>query len=523
MLRCDAIPLIFSHNSTRLVDTSTSLSGEHEMQHAKLTAVFIGLILLSLADNSNAQSCDCPAGTPRISANIPGPIEVPLFPCNMIDVIWQTFVGMNWPADITSDQRGVPMIPVDGISTLKDYPDNPRVWQTWKQSWELFGDAPTPWPSFEVRAPPCSRVITEEGDLITPYSKEWVNKFTGRSLLDHLNQVQLNNNFNSHAWESYRQGIQRSDWETAATLLTSPPPLPVRTAGPLIIDQMTGDISSSLDEGSRNYFRYEIRFSEDIYSCIFSNFTQPDKGRRKCYINNNIPHMPNGSVSAKISWRELSGDRAKAEEEKATYYTNRILAIEYRRIDDVVEKVCQEKTMILAGMHIAIKDDRIGTSQKSRNKNNWAWATFLQRDVIPPCTEETDACSPDEFNRGFCHQAPVVPPYMVPHKLKPTHPCNITPWPSGGTNPIACANSKYTKALSGSIWENYQMLSFVWNEAEQPMEIHYVTNPTLETYVQKTTCEECHKAQAELGDFIWSLALYRMGMMQNFVYTSEHE
>src|SRR5205085_1029500 len=54
-------------------------------------------------------------------------------------------------------QLNVPLNPNDPNTFQKLSGRSIPVWQTWKQSWELFGqNPPTPWTSFADPQPPCS-------------------------------------------------------------------------------------------------------------------------------------------------------------------------------------------------------------------------------------------------------------------------------------------------------------------------------------------------------------------------------
>ncbi len=61
---------------------------------------------------------------------------------------WQSFIALNWPAEMGPDRtpkRGVP------AHTYSD--TGPRVWESWKADYELYQDSgkpPSSWDSYEV-------------------------------------------------------------------------------------------------------------------------------------------------------------------------------------------------------------------------------------------------------------------------------------------------------------------------------------------------------------------------------------
>src|SRR6185436_3662253 len=102
-----------------------------------------------------APQAAAPALTPPAGADIP--FSVPPSQAGHVpfaDFAWRSFIALNWPSQLNAGLpvRGVP----DRTLSVGDALDRPRVWETWKTDWELFGfggpSPPTPsrWPDWST-------------------------------------------------------------------------------------------------------------------------------------------------------------------------------------------------------------------------------------------------------------------------------------------------------------------------------------------------------------------------------------
>ncbi len=106
---------------------------------AALSAVIILLALIAIASNFVLQKADhsvlmaMPA-LPNLSAKIPGDVRQSATTTDIDKFSWQSFVGVNWPAD--------------GIGVIGAKGDNVAVWQFWKQDTDVLvpaGQTPIAW------------------------------------------------------------------------------------------------------------------------------------------------------------------------------------------------------------------------------------------------------------------------------------------------------------------------------------------------------------------------------------------
>jgi hypothetical protein len=73
---------------------------------------------------------------------------------------WKEFIALNWPAVNSPNRRGIPDEPQNKAKFFEDV-KAPRVWETWKQDWELFqsgAQEPTLWHDDSVASSPCDTI-----------------------------------------------------------------------------------------------------------------------------------------------------------------------------------------------------------------------------------------------------------------------------------------------------------------------------------------------------------------------------
>src|SRR5436190_2100185 len=119
------------------------------------------------------------------------------------DFSWKSFIAMIWPA--ADGERGVPDKgkPVDG--------SGPRVFETFKNDWELFKENPTPWSTFDSQSP-CRGVSVAPGDLVLASFTKFGNLGqAGFGKLIHTLTAQ------NRTWVRYSTGFNRLEYDTIVT------------------------------------------------------------------------------------------------------------------------------------------------------------------------------------------------------------------------------------------------------------------------------------------------------------------
>ncbi len=275
-----------------------------------------------------------------------------------------------------------------------------------------------------------------------------------------------------------------------------------------------GELLPPIAAQNGRYVRTETLYNAIAYDYIVA---------KKLYLRSALPpipsprpaepvlQFPDGSVVLKAAWIDLTGF---TDAEKARYYTRRAT------IRDAGGR-CSQVMMGLAGLHIV---------QKTVTRPQWIWSTFEQVDVVPPA--RNDAPGRLALHNGKSEPPPAENPLaLVPLAPEPVKPFNVT---RSAVSPIspktAYTNLMYERKLSGTIWQNYQLVMTQWprQEGEQSRPIpaslngdashtfpglgsasgSAFANVTMETFDQdrpQLGCMNCHN-QARLGaDFMWSL------------------
>ncbi|WP_437930547.1 hypothetical protein WMF37_15370 [Sorangium sp. So ce291] len=406
--------------------------------------------------------------SPTLIGTVPEPDEL----CNeriYVDrLLWQTFIALNWPADIEAG-RGLPLSPTDPSKFLKK--DVPLVWETWKQQWETVDQEKlSAWNSYAVARPPCDEVQPREGEgpiRVNPENWPRLYKEYGGTVLNGINLVKQN-----HAGGDS----------------------PFALAGPLV-------------DPHRNYVRYEVRFNRALYDCV------RDGTSAGCSKTKDRISMPaaragqTGSINVKAAWRELD----RQYDDKTDYHHRDVLVLDHEIRSGKPIRVCKQKEMLLVGMHIVFKRDAsvrgapaLGAGQDERN--NWIWGTFEHAKNAPICAESFSFRSPN----GYSHEPAVLrrAPLPPPESREPVMLCHVKE--SGPTTKKV--NRDYARVLCSAEsepWCNYRLQSSHWLVGDAPLPSRWVANVLLEPYSQDDSCMGCHNKQASASDFVWSLEIAR--------------
>jgi len=366
---------------------------------------------------------------------------------------WREFIALNWPSKMNGDVpvRGEP----DRALQLGDATDRPRVWETWKTDWELFGfggatpPQPSPWTDWTTPGiEPCP------GMTLPPGRKVLTSQGTTSSKLRGLNQA---------------------------------------IAGPLL-DQ------------HRNYARYEIRLNQNEYETIVS---------KEWFLADKLPKSPAvivldssapgkyGAMELKAAWRELAeGDDA-----------SRFYVAPAWKLDPGTAR-CVETRVALVGFHIAHKTTPFtqwvwSTFEHVDNVPPNPGAldpkvkySFNNGTTTPP--------SPNGFDRvpAALKQGMPLPPRDDPAR----NPIQVTRF-LATPGEVGEANQKFRDAapVKGTVWANYILVNDQWPTdpgsttgaypagAGRPFPENRVSNTTMETYYQNlpttdplNSCMSCH-------------------------------
>ncbi|HEX6910624.1 MAG TPA: hypothetical protein VF142_09515 [Longimicrobium sp.] len=379
---------------------------------------------------------------------------------------WQSFIALNWPAQ--SGTRGAAANPSDSSAFLNAGGGGLRVWETYKESWELFGQGnqrPSVFTSWDSPVEPCGGNLRPGQNAFTFTSK-------GNSL------------FNAAA-ESF--------------------------SFPLVDQQ-------------GNYTMFSVRYNQPQYDTMRGADGNPASWM---YLSNNlgrslpffVPASDSsgnvGSIMVKSAWRPLT-----ARDDTTKYYRTTALVA-----TDSTGNTCEPVLMGLVGLHIAQK--QVGFPQWV-----WSSFEHVSNVPGPgsrgPYSYNNGLDTPQSVP-GYNYIPDSVFPFQ--QKQAPVQVSRINPIPTtpqgSSTQDI---NAIYQSYLQNTVWANYQLVITQWPSqpsqfvlvdsggaypagSGSPFPMWGAVNTTMETYFQTragaqaasgNSCMSCHY-QAGSTDYSWGL------------------
>lgn len=354
---------------------------------------------------------------------------------------WQSFVALNWPANAD----GTP----NNQLVIGQSPNAPVVWQSWKESRDIFlpgGARPPAWNQTNPVPDVCKTI---DPTIIPPGTI-------------HLTQVGKTPNVLDESGEPFQ-------------------------TGPLI-DQ------------NGQYTRYEILTNEAMFNYILDNNLYSKSGQKTFGKDANFPASDSasgriGAIMLKAAWVRMTGKF-----NASRYHTTYALVYNNPEEQHGVKPACSLERVGLVGFHIA---------HKTKDEPQWIWSTFEHVANAPTRGEPRSLPAYNFFNPA-CTECKVNEP--PPRPWNPAHPYTaptqverIIPI----TNDTKKLNQLYhaalAKAVPGSVWLNYELVSTQWpTNAKSPTDPTgapapaFLANTTLETYIQgdvrqtSSSCMACH-------------------------------
>lgn len=426
-----------------------------------------------------------PAATPASGCAVP-PTDVilsPQVPCDAsfrsqdstLDEIqrdfdvysWNTFIALNWPPD--------------GSGQIGRNGDNPTVWETWKESNDIFlpdGAKPSPFGSPGQLPPACQGLMEPGMRVVTQIGKT-------PTLLE--------------------EDVQ-----------------PFQT-GPLV-DQ------------NGQYTRFEILVNEPMFDTIVADQLYSQQGQQAyakagnsvqfgCGSNGSPTQV--GAIMVKAAWKVLGpgDDPARFHKVDALVYTPTAAS---------PAQQCVKSRLGLVGLHIA---------HKTQSAPQWIWSTFEQVDNAPQQGETPSGHY--NYHNAACKDCPVNEPPPQPwDPLRPGQPpsqvVRAIPITAATVQLNQTAAGLLKGVNPGSVWQFYELVSTQWPTAPAPANPfcpapgqpgptlqqvqtetdgnpapQFLANTTLETYIQgsvpnaSSSCIRCHNGATattgEASDFTYLL------------------
>ncbi len=360
----------------------------------------------------------------------------------------QTFVALNWPADISGDAgRGVALSPTD--AAVFGGEASPRVWETWRQDWETYGAAAgTPWNGYGSDILPCDVLEAPDGGVSTVTPEMWPSAFQslGGTALDKVNLM----------------------GDDDVSTITG-----FKVAGPLF-------------DSNGNLYGAQTRFNQPIFDCVATGtgsgcLTLQDGSKR---FPDGLDGSP-GSIAVKAIWRPAG----ESDEADAFYSRDMLVVSNEPAADGSINRVCRKRTMLLEGMHIVYKTPFLCAGNDAGVCDPWVWATFERTNSESNCTDG---------GPGYSYQPEPIGCGNLPNTGTPVELCRARPIQFFTVN-----NSFFPKLPSP--WNRFQLVAAQWSTAGVPSP-GPAANLELEAYAQQSSCMGCHNP-ASGTDFLWSLMM----------------
>lgn len=401
---------------------------------------------------------------PALSSDIPfdvtvnGPITLDSLQDDFDVLSWDTFVALNWPVAA----NGQP----DKSKVIGQYGDNATVWQTWKESSDIFlpkGATPSPWGSSRQIPAQCRNVLKPN--------------------MRFLQQIGKTPNLLEESVEPFK-------------------------TGPLI------------DQNGR-YARFEILVNQPMFDYIIANKLFSKQGQAN-FTNVVFPcgsasNKTVGAIMAKAAWKLLTEE----EKNSGRFHVTEALVYTPQSDNPVVAEKCERAFVGLVGFHIVHKT--IGAPQ-------WVWSTFEHVDNCPTDGEPVSKPQYNFYNKNTPQAQTNEPPPRPwdPNKIEPPDRRVQVVRKIPISTATKALNARYQAALRTvnpkSVWQNYELVSTQWPtnpandcdvETSAPVDRigtpapQFLGNTTLETYIQgkvpnvSSSCMECH-ANATTTDAVFS-------------------
>jgi hypothetical protein len=373
---------------------------------------------------------------PALSATVPADFSAQT-QAAAVTFAWQSFVALNWPA--LGNQRGMP----DTSKTIGQ--PGAVVWTTWKTPEEIFlplAQTPAPWNQFGGSLPvECSTAGANAGDFVI--------------------------------------------WRTAKLPPTSN--IPVSRS----VRQVIG---GTVTDQHGNLARYDVRVNKTLFDDIVAkqlyNRAVQDKAR--------TVSLPAGVMEVKAAWREMTA--ADTPEIRERFF--RRDAWIYTPAAPAQPATCVSGELGLVGLHI---------TQKTPSLPQWAWATFEHVDNVPPFVPASGGSQPQpgrtlpySFNNPACAAAQCPPNTSTEKNGQPTTtPTQVTRKVNIGAA-AQSSNGSWQAALAaaspGSPFAFYQLIDAQWQVPARSQPTPFLlANTTLETYVDQSSCLNCHSTARTSG------------------------
>ena len=372
------------------------------------------------------------------------------------NLAWETFIALNWPAPNPIVQRGVPdrQNVIGGLVTSGEgsgptsLPAGPTVWETYKDTNDIYLDPPKRPTSFDTpeSIPPACKALAVEYPVAARRTLMLTSKF-----------------------------------------------------GELITGDKQADGNRLIDQNGMNVW-YEVKLNRVYYDYVVSHRFYNSKNQRGKTIS--FPYSSNttappATIKVKAAWKVMGLLGSKQPDDLKKFYTTEAL------VYDHVTKKCAKQLLGLVGLHIVMK-----TAQLPQ----WLWATFEHVDNAPDFGTTPPATATFNFYNASCTTCPVNQPpaagSQTPTQVMRVTPVDSVAAADNVTYQTALKTLRADNVWQNYMLVNAQWGASA-TPLGKPNQPEFLANTTLETYLQQPVepngCINCHGTFAGKTDLDFQL------------------
>jgi hypothetical protein len=372
------------------------------------------------------------------------------------NMAWDSFIALNWPAPNPIKERGVPDREnvIGGFSYMteggkKTMPSGPVVWETYKDSDDIYLDPPVKPAPFDAaeRIPPQCLIQAKE------------NPAAARRTL-------------------------------------------VRTAkisDVLIAGDKEADGNRLVDQNGQNVW-YEVKLNRVYYNYVVDNGfydSRKQVGAQIAFPASSNTTDRSATVKVKAAWKVMGGPGSKQPDDASRFYTTDALVF------DPATKRCDTRRLGLVGLHIVVKTDQLP---------QWMWATFEQVDNAPTQGQTIPSGAKYNFFNPGCTDCKVNQP-PAKGSNTPTQVMRVIPLNDNAAQKTAIYQAALKTLRLDNVWQFYRLVDAQWAGKGVPIgtpsQPPFLANTTLETYMQgpqqPNGCINCHGKFAGKKDLDFQL------------------
>jgi hypothetical protein len=381
-----------------------------------------------------------------------GVVDLQVYVDNMA---WDAFVALNWPAPNPIVQRGVPDREnvVGGFrytseGGTKTMPTGPTVWETYKDSEDIYLDPPLPPPTFdtpEIIPAQCRSLAAQ-------------NPGAARRTLTRTAKI-----------SDVLTGVEQAD-------------------GNRLVDQNGQNVWYEV-KLNRVYYNYVVR------NRLYDSRNQPGKTIFFPFSSNTTAEP--ATVKVKAAWKVMGLLGSRQPDDLSRFYTTQALVV------DPMTGRCEQRLLGLVGLHIVIK-----TAQLPQ----WMWATFEQVDNAPDQATGPVSGKKYNFFDAQCAGCPLNQPPAkgshTPTQVVRVTPVDSVAASKNALYQPALKSLRSDNVWQYYMLVNAQW-SASREHLGVPNEPKFLANSTLETYLQQPVqpngCINCHGTYAASTDLDFQL------------------